>query len=354
MGAAVTAQQTYRFREDDGSITGATWLGSGNDDDISRGTGTSNKFRFRAVVEETNGGNANVPWLLYASYNSGTYFQVTTTSSYVQLVASDYVSDGTAITVNELGYTGTYNADTFDSDAAKTNNALSSEYGEPEYCLYVVDADVADTDTIDLRVYESSGVPCDSYTVTARVTVTKAAGDLSIPDASDTVTVTSTVTLEGIPNPEASDTVTITSQVTIDPILLATSIADVVTIADATPVVSVVSGVPEDREVTEADTVTISGASLVEVLTSLATLDNVLVADAATVVMADVAASAVDTMTISDLIVALTIALSAQQSDTVTISDDPTVQIESEAGPTLSIAITAEAGYYVERPIIVG
>ena len=81
MGAPVTVQQTFRFRDDDGSESGATWLGAGNGSDISRGTGTGNKFRIRNVIEETNNGNANNPWILYASYNEGTYFQVTTSTS---------------------------------------------------------------------------------------------------------------------------------------------------------------------------------------------------------------------------------------------------------------------------------
>ena len=60
MGAANTAQQTFRFRYDDGNETGATWIDDqGND--ISRGVGTANKFRIRILVEELNGGNANVP-----------------------------------------------------------------------------------------------------------------------------------------------------------------------------------------------------------------------------------------------------------------------------------------------------
>jgi hypothetical protein len=177
MGAAVTAQQTFRFREDDGSLTEATWLGAGNGSDISRGTGTANKFRIRFVVEETNGGNANEPWLLYASYEGGSYFQITTSSNYIRLVASSYVSDGVNIPTAELGWSGTYNSDTFDSDGTKANNALQSEYGEPEYCLYIVDADVANDDTIDLRVYEAVGVPIDGYADTPRVTVVKGGVD---------------------------------------------------------------------------------------------------------------------------------------------------------------------------------
>ena len=59
MGAAVTAQQTFHFRNDDGSESGATFMGAqGSDQSI--GTGTANKFRIRIIVEETAGGNANV------------------------------------------------------------------------------------------------------------------------------------------------------------------------------------------------------------------------------------------------------------------------------------------------------
>jgi len=86
MGAAVTNQNTFRFREDDGNETGASWIDA-QGSNINRGTGTANKFRVRNLVQETNNGAANVPWPLWASYNGGSYFVVTTTSSYVQSVA---------------------------------------------------------------------------------------------------------------------------------------------------------------------------------------------------------------------------------------------------------------------------
>ncbi|MHA2266121.1 MAG: hypothetical protein ACXAEN_27315, partial [Candidatus Thorarchaeota archaeon] len=51
----VTAQVTHRFIEDDEDLTTATLLGSGNGEDLTRETGTDNRFRIRIRVEETAG-----------------------------------------------------------------------------------------------------------------------------------------------------------------------------------------------------------------------------------------------------------------------------------------------------------
>lgn len=193
MGVAVTAQQAYWFRNDDGSESGATFKGSqGSDQTI--GTGQANRFRIRIIVEETNGGNANVPWPLYASYKGGAYFPVTPTSSYVQAITS--LNDGWTITdedltTAQLTYSGTFAAGRYDDDGNAENNiTLVSKYTEREFCLYIVDADVADADTITFRVYESSGVGCDAYNATPTLTVSKAVTDRNITGVSESITVT--------------------------------------------------------------------------------------------------------------------------------------------------------------------
>jgi hypothetical protein len=48
----VVVQVTHRWVADDGSLTAATLLGSGNGEDITLGTGVNNRIRIRIRVEE--------------------------------------------------------------------------------------------------------------------------------------------------------------------------------------------------------------------------------------------------------------------------------------------------------------
>ncbi|MHC4088661.1 MAG: hypothetical protein ACYSVY_00005, partial [Planctomycetota bacterium] len=185
-GPAVSVQQAFRFRNDDGSESTATWMGdAGADQSIE--AGTANRFRIRFLIEETNGGNINLDGTLQYSYNSGAYTAVSTSSSVIRSIGS--LNTSWTITDNDtlvqrLG-SGTYDTGFYDDDGAvETTIALDAEETEYEFCLYIVDADVSSGDTIDLRVYDSV-TALDSYTDTPRITVLK---NLTV-SVSDTVSV---------------------------------------------------------------------------------------------------------------------------------------------------------------------
>ena len=177
MGKAVAVQQAFRFRNDDGSQTSATWMSAGNNVNQSIGTGTDNRFRVRIVVEETAGGSYAVGATLYYSKNSGAYTDISTASSNIRAIASKNttwtISDDDSTTA-QLGYSGTFVTGYMDTDGGSTSNAtISSQYTEFEFVLYLVDADLQNGDTIDLRVYDA-GVAIDSYQQVPRITVSKA------------------------------------------------------------------------------------------------------------------------------------------------------------------------------------
>jgi len=184
MGKSNTVQQTFRFRNDDGSQTGATWMSAGNGTDQTIGTGTSNRKRLRFVIEETAGGTINTASVFYFSYNGGTYTPLTTSSSYVRSISSANTSwtiTDNDTTTAQLGYSGTFTAGRYDDDGAlETSIGLTSTYTELEICFYIVDADVTNGYTIDFRVYTATGVPCDAYTDTPRATVSKAAAPVTV------------------------------------------------------------------------------------------------------------------------------------------------------------------------------
>ena len=174
----VVVQVTHRWVADDGSLTAATLLGSGNGEDITLGTGVNNRIRIRIRVEETAGGNFVLTGNLYVSYEGGTYQDITTTSDYIRSISSKNttwtVTDEDDILANRLGAgSGVWEEGKYDDNGVvESVIGLKSEYTELEFCLYVDDATVNDGDTLDLRVYDTTNA-LSSYTDTPRITVTK-------------------------------------------------------------------------------------------------------------------------------------------------------------------------------------
>ena len=157
MASFVSVQVTHRWVADDEDLTTATLLGSGNGEDVSLETGVANRIRIRIRVEETGGGNFILTPDLWFSYQGGAYEDMSTTSDHVRAIASKNttwtVTDDDAITANRLGTgTGTWEDGHFDATGAgDTNVGLSDEYTEFEYCIYLDDATVNNSETIDLR-----------------------------------------------------------------------------------------------------------------------------------------------------------------------------------------------------------
>jgi hypothetical protein len=167
MGAPVLAQEDFRFRNNDGNLAGATYMGTGNNEDQTISVDTT--FRLRVVVQETAGGNAaNTTMALYVSYNSGAYAEVNTTSSYVQLVDENQGIADHATTAQDIGdgtYTGGdsegYNDGTTDDDTGNVD--LDTNEAEVEFALTIVSGDVSNADTLEFEVRESDGSQFGTY-----------------------------------------------------------------------------------------------------------------------------------------------------------------------------------------------
>jgi len=171
-------QQAYRFVADDGAANAGTLQGSGNNDPISQGTGTENRNRVRIVVEETTGNKTETQyWELWASYDGGAYFHVTTSSSYIRSVGS--LNDGWTCTDEDattarLGYSGSFSTGRWDDDGSvETGVSHNGSYTEVEYCYYLVDADVSNGIKIYLQLRKSGGGGLNGYNQTAEITVVK-------------------------------------------------------------------------------------------------------------------------------------------------------------------------------------
>ncbi len=168
-------QDSFRFRNDDGSESAATWKAAVNTDVTITVSGNT-AFRIRFLVQET-AGNASVNFKpqLQRQLNAGGFVDVTGTSGVIRAVDSANLTDGED-TTQQIG-AGTFitNNDGVDevngvAGSAKTD-FVGNDETEFEYSVEIVDADVADSDTVDLRISDAN---IDSYAVAdGTITVSK-------------------------------------------------------------------------------------------------------------------------------------------------------------------------------------
>ena len=176
--SALYAQEHFRVRDDSTALnTDGGWLALDNTDPASIGTGTANRFRIRFVVAETNNAAAAATFKLKVSKQGGAYADVTATSSNVQ-VTGGLPTDGIACDTQLLpaAAAGSFEADgSYDEgDGTVTGWTHGKKgYAEFEWCVYIVDADVANADTLDFQVTETDDTPFDAYLNTPQITVSK-------------------------------------------------------------------------------------------------------------------------------------------------------------------------------------
>lgn len=172
MGQPYYDQDTFRWREDDGTEATASWIGDPNQDLSSPQTDYTYRLRFLLQNTGDKDGSGFTPRLEYRR-NGGTWTQVTTTSNFVRCQASAYVTDGTAC-LQRLG-SGTYDEGYFDSNGSITSFTFSqAQESEDEWCLQFRSADIGGGDVIELRV-TNGGAALNSYTNTPSTTFPAAA-----------------------------------------------------------------------------------------------------------------------------------------------------------------------------------
>lgn len=175
-------QDAFRFYED-GTESGSTAIAA-QDTSINRTVAADSNLLLRLRIESTTA-MASVPpsvWRLQYSKNSGTWTNLTTSSSDVKAFNSSNLTDGGSTTERLTSGVTTWTAGLIAEDGEVGDvpgelgkNVTSGEYTEFLYTLTVLDADVANFDTLDFRVLRDGSV-IDTYTVTPRITVVKSGG----------------------------------------------------------------------------------------------------------------------------------------------------------------------------------
>ena len=147
--------QHWRWRNDDGSEAGATWIGA-NDTSVNLSTDTVLRARF-GVIHSSGPVKADGFQLQYR-LNSGSWTDVSGGSSVVRANASAYVSNN-ASTTQQVSTGGTYiGTKQFDSDNGATANVsiLTGYTCDAEFAFKVRSGDTSPGDTIWLRVIDTA------------------------------------------------------------------------------------------------------------------------------------------------------------------------------------------------------
>lgn len=166
-------QSHFRFRNDDGSETNATWIAA---EDTDANIALDTNFRVRiSIYSDGLATWTNLTWNLYYSLNNGAYSAVTT-STPVKFSASGNIVDGSDAT-HQLSASGfeylTDNNGLKESTGGVVNSgdASKSHYFETEWSLQLDSAQISADNTIDFRIYRSS-TALNSYNYTPRATAT--------------------------------------------------------------------------------------------------------------------------------------------------------------------------------------
>lgn len=177
MTAPVITQAAFRWRNDDGSQTTATWKAAQNTNPASVAVDTNFRMRLGTTVASATATLATQ--LQYRRTPSGgspgSWINVTASSSVVRSAASGNVSDSTA-TTQQMALSGTFNAGQVDTTDGLTasRSVQSTRNTEDEYCVQIRSADVGVGDVVELRA-TNGGTAYDAYTVTPSITIVAAA-----------------------------------------------------------------------------------------------------------------------------------------------------------------------------------
>ena len=171
-------QVAFRGRNDNGDQATATWKALQN---TNWTQAVDENFRVRLEAQETAGcAKANFTNIqLQYRLNAGTWTDVTASSNVVRSFASPNEADAAALTDQLTVGTGTFEGDAcFDEVngvcGSTATDVAASGHIEAEYCVQILSADVANNDTVELRI-TVGGTAFAAYDATPSITVSESA-----------------------------------------------------------------------------------------------------------------------------------------------------------------------------------
>lgn len=173
-------QTHYRFRNDDGNETAATWAAALDTPVVMADANAD--FRLRVSVQGSGVSDDEELGLQYR-LNGGTWN--TPTGAVISVNDSAHVADG-APTTQQIT-SGTFEPGIFDDANAETDVSIAMGTGstEVEFSLSLVAADITDGDEVEFRLLRTGGFELFAYSVTPLIYVGAAVPVPDIPPTTD-------------------------------------------------------------------------------------------------------------------------------------------------------------------------
>jgi hypothetical protein len=168
-------QVAFRFRRDDGSETGASWIEAENVN-VAAAIEVASIFRLRVSVEEVNGSSAaNSTFWIQANLNGGSFVTLTEVDQGIgfDLQPSAFVADETPTTKQLTAGASFSSGYVVTSNPTVTTSVLGSRVTEWEYCVQIDPASYNNGDVFQFRVVLDGDVLLGSYVVTPQITLIK-------------------------------------------------------------------------------------------------------------------------------------------------------------------------------------
>ena len=175
MGAPVFDQYTYRFRNDDGSEIGATWLANISTAWSPYYIGAlGNNYRLRMVLREvgTKSGWTSLPFYPYFSLNGSAYNKITATTPIQISLSSNFVQGDDCtrqVWTSSIGWLVDNNGMIETVDGCVNSGSASARW-EVEFCFKLDEYQLDYGDEIEIRVYQGS-TALSSYYATPKITL---------------------------------------------------------------------------------------------------------------------------------------------------------------------------------------
>lgn len=312
-------QVAFRYRNDNGdeTSTGATWITTQNNNPSS--LEVDKNYRMRFLIDETNNKNwANVVWTVWCSKNSGSYAQIGSGQP-VNYSLSNYFAQNDNTTSQLTGGSGSFLTSNLgmQESGSSTNTGSSNDYFEIELCFQIDSTQVANGDTLDLRIY-ADGSPITTYSNTPRITVSEVVAYTVSKSESVGVTESKNVQISD-KDISKSENVNVTTTPVVAVVITASVTESTITITD-TPTVSTPFTPP--TEVNKSETVNVTDVPLVSI--------------------GDITVSILEsTINVTDTPLLVFDDMVIETSDTANVTDTPNVALEGIAEPDINLAFDA-------------
>jgi hypothetical protein len=170
-GSPFIDQDSFRWRYDNGSESAAGWVDVTNSNPAASSFNYDTNYRLRYLLQNTGTKDKSDGYDFQYRIGgaSGTWTDITTTSSFVRSVTSGNVTDGDTTTA-QIG-SGTHDEGYIDTTGTIASfTIVQAQESENELVFQFVKASFSGGEDVEIRMVYDNGSELDAYTNTATIT----------------------------------------------------------------------------------------------------------------------------------------------------------------------------------------